>query len=227
MEQLALREKEIFTTLNAIKNFEFIVIGGYAVNAYTQPRFSIDCDIVVKNDEELKKIDSKLIEQGYVLQDNTKLKSTPYYGEFRRYEKEIQKNFSVSMDILIGEVHDRQTDSRMTANWIFANSENKKLVGKTIMQDLNVKIVTVDALTVMKLLSCRKTDMRDIFMLATSLTDVNWIKKEVDSRYGFEKRMKILREYIHSENFRNSLQGPFGKIDEAIFQEHLSMIDTL
>ena len=57
MEQLQLREKEIFETLKKIKKSRFVVIGGYAVNTYTLPRFSIDCDIVVKDHKELKKIE--------------------------------------------------------------------------------------------------------------------------------------------------------------------------
>ena len=57
MEQLQLREKEIFETLKKIKKSNFIVIGGYAVNAYTLPRFSADCDIVIKNRKELEEIE--------------------------------------------------------------------------------------------------------------------------------------------------------------------------
>jgi len=53
MEPLQLREKEIFKTLKKIRNLKFIVIGGYAVNAYTLPRFSVDCDIVIKDRDEL------------------------------------------------------------------------------------------------------------------------------------------------------------------------------
>jgi len=49
MELLQIREKEIFETLKKIKKSEFVVIGGYAVNAYTLPRFSVDCDIVIKD----------------------------------------------------------------------------------------------------------------------------------------------------------------------------------
>jgi len=57
MEQLQLREKEIFETLKKIRKNNFVVIGGYAVNAYTLPRFSADCDIVIKDHKELKKIE--------------------------------------------------------------------------------------------------------------------------------------------------------------------------
>jgi len=52
----SLREEEIFRTLEELQKEEFVIIGGYAVNVYTFPRFSIDCDIVVKNEKAIDKI---------------------------------------------------------------------------------------------------------------------------------------------------------------------------
>lgn len=46
----SLREQEIFRILKEISECEFVLIGGYAVNAYALPRFSVDCDIVIKDD---------------------------------------------------------------------------------------------------------------------------------------------------------------------------------
>ena len=82
---LQLREKEIFETLKRIERFKFVIIGGYAVNAYTLPRFSVDCDIVVKDREELKEIEETLVNFGYVKEENNKDK-TSYYGDFLRLE---------------------------------------------------------------------------------------------------------------------------------------------
>ena len=76
MELLQLREKEIFETLKKIKNCKFALIGGYAVNAYTLPRFSVDCDIVVKDEEELKEIEEVLVNFGYVKEENNKDKTS-------------------------------------------------------------------------------------------------------------------------------------------------------
>jgi len=60
MELLQLRENEIFGALKKIKNQKFAVIGGYAVNAYTLPRFSVDCDIVTENKAETAEIAKEL-----------------------------------------------------------------------------------------------------------------------------------------------------------------------
>ena len=43
------REKLIFELLEKLKGIDFVLIGGYAINAYTLPRFSVDCDLVVRN----------------------------------------------------------------------------------------------------------------------------------------------------------------------------------
>jgi hypothetical protein len=48
-----------------LKGCDFVIIGGYAVNAYTLPRFSVDCDIVIKDENELRKIEEVLLGLGY------------------------------------------------------------------------------------------------------------------------------------------------------------------
>ncbi|MBI5881026.1 hypothetical protein HZB90_02755 [archaeon] len=84
MEKFEAREKEIFETLKRIKNHDFVVVGGYSVNAYTLPRFSTDCDIVVKDESESKKIGPELLKAGYAEEPESKAE-TPYHGEFKRY----------------------------------------------------------------------------------------------------------------------------------------------
>ena len=131
MEPLQLREKEIFETLRKIKEYKFAVIGGYAVNAYTLPRFSVDCDIVVEDESQVKNIEMNLKSIGY-RKEQTDFINLPYHEEFRRYEKEIAKNFRVSVDIMIKCVSDRTTHAIFTAEWIFKNSSLRLLKGKTI-----------------------------------------------------------------------------------------------
>src|SRR3990167_4631932 len=103
---LQLREKEIFETLKKMIKFKFVIIGGYAVNAYTLPRFSVDCDIVVKNKDELREIKEAL---------------------------------------------DRQTNATFSADWVFDNSEVRTLRGKTITEELKLRIINLDALFILKL----------------------------------------------------------------------------
>ncbi len=225
MENLQLRENEIFETLKSIKDNDFIVIGGYAVNAYTLPRFSVDCDIVIRNHKELKEIEKSLFKLDYKKVKN--YSESDYHGKFERYEKEISQGFRVSIDILINEIIDRQTKSKFSADWVFENSKSRKLRGKTINEELNLNIINLEALFVMKFISCRLTDIRDIFLLIGFVKDKSWIKKEVSKRYEFKNRLKILIEEIDSKQFKDGLQGVFGFIDNKLFEKHKKMIYEL
>src|SRR3990170_413321 len=106
MNPLQLREGEIFAAVNRL-DVAFVLIGGYAVNAYTLPRFSVDCDIVVRILDDAEKIIENLHSIGYAKISSTE--NEIYSGNFIRCEKRIIDNFIVSMDILFKSVLDRQT----------------------------------------------------------------------------------------------------------------------
>lgn len=229
MEQIQLREKEVFEILEKIKKYDFVIIGGYAINAYTLPRFSVDCDIVVENNIEAKNIGKELEKSGYKKVEVNKVE--PYYGKFVRYEKEVYKNFRVSIDILISNVLDRNTKSNFSARWVFENSATRLVKGKTITKQLRLRVINVDALIVMKFISCRTTDIRDVFMLMPQATDKNWIKKEISGRYNFKNRFERIKDKITSPEFKNNLQGVYGYIDKNVFEKYkkavLNCADTL
>ena len=223
---LQLREKEIFETLKKMNKFKFVIIGGYAINAYTLPRFSVDCDIVVKDEEELKEIEEVLVNFGYVKEENNKDK-TSYYGDFLRLEKDLGDNIKVSIDILIKEVLDRQTNATFSAGWVFDNSEIRTLRGKTITEELKLRIINLDALFVLKFVSCRLTDIRDIFMLAPNINNKEWIKEEISKKYDFNKLFLKVEEKITSKQFKDSLQGVYGIIDNKVLEKHKKAILSL
>jgi hypothetical protein len=224
---LQIREKEIFETLKKISKFNFVVIGGYAVNTYSLlPRFSVDCDIVVKNKEELKEIEETLLDFSYIVEENNRNK-TSYYGDFLRLEKDIVNGMKVSIDILINEVLDRQTNTAFSADWIFDNSEIKLLKGKTITEELKLRIINIDALFVLKFVSHRLTDIRDIFMIAPNIKDKRWVKQEISKKYDFDKLFFVIKEKITAKQFNDSLQGVYGIINEKVFEKHKKAILAL
>ncbi|MBI2557709.1 hypothetical protein HYW20_00135 [Candidatus Woesearchaeota archaeon] len=225
MEPLQLREKEVFDALNQIKNYKFVVIGGYAVNAYTLPRFSVDCDIVTEERGTTAKITKELYKLDYAKAKDTDF--GPYAGDFLRYEKTIKKNFMVSFDILIKNVYDRQTKAIFSAEWVFKNSSLIMLKGKTITQELNIRIVNPDALLVMKVVSCRNTDIRDIFMLTPQVKDFGWAKKEISERVDFGNRFSKIMDKITSAQFKDNLQGVYGFIDKELFERNKRLITEL
>ena len=187
MELLSIREKEIFETLNKIRKYNFVIIGGYAVNAYTLPRFSIDCDIVIKDKEELYKIEKILLKSEY--------KKAIEKNGFAKYEKDLGNYFKVNIDVLIKEVFDRQTNAIFLAGWIFENSNLKILKGKTIKEELKLRILNIDALFTMKVISGRITDIRDVFMLAPAIKNKEWIKHEIMQRYDIAKLLSKIDKH--------------------------------
>ena len=156
--------------------------------------------------------------QGYgVRADNLE---TPYSGEFLRYEKIMDNEFKVSMDVLVKDILDRQTDVIFKADWIFKNSSLKILRGKTITEELKLRIIDTDALIVMKFITCRDTDIRDVFMLMPLAKDKEWIKKEISSRFDFKDRYLKIKKKITSAKFKDDLQGVYGYIDMVVFEKH-------
>lgn len=213
------REKEIFDTLRELHGLDLVLIGGYAVNAYTLPRFSVDCDIVIKDKKELGKIESILKKLGYKKETHAKV-DLPYHKNFVRYEKEIGKNFRVSLDILIKEVLDRRTKASFSADWIFSHSSKKRTRGKTILENLEIRVANPYALVAMKWVSCRINDIRDIFMLMPEVKDRENLRKEISQRTNFKEAFNRIKEQITSEKFRNSLQGVYGYLHTKIFEKH-------
>ena len=225
MNLFTLREKEIFETLKKIKNQEFVVIGGYAVNAYTLPRFSVDCDIVVKNKDETEKIANILKNAGY--KKNNPPKNAQYTGNFQRYEKELENKFLVSIDILIEKVIDRQTKATFSSEWIFNNSNVLFLKGKTITEQIQTRIINIDALIAMKTISCRQTDIRDVFMMLPNAKNKEWIKEEISKRYNLNNRLEKTMKKITSKQFKDGLSGVYGFIDNKLFEKHKKAINSL
>ncbi|MEK6874655.1 MAG: hypothetical protein AABX52_02795 [Nanoarchaeota archaeon] len=221
----SLREEEIFKTLKELKDCDFVIIGGYAVNTYTLPRFSTDCDIVIKNKNELKKIEKILLNRDYSISNIPT--EAQYYGSFLRYCKKLDNNFSVSMDILIQNVTDRMTGVIFTADWIFENSKTRTLKGKTITEETKLKIINIDALLVMKIISCRSTDIKDVFMMLPHASNKEWIQSEITLRCDFKNRITKIIEKTTSKQFKDGLCGIYGYIDQKVFDKHKKAILSL
>ena len=126
----------------------------------------------------------------------------------------------VSFDILIGTVLDRQTGAEFSADWVFTHSAMRLLRGKTITNDIKLKIVNCDALITMKFVSGRNTDIRDIFMLMPQAVNIEWISDEATMRCDFSARYKKIKDKIISPQFKDALQGVYGYVDKNVFEKH-------
>lgn len=221
MDRLQIREAEIFRVLKRLNEIDFVLIGGYAVNSYALPRFSEDCDIVIRK-KDVPNAKRILENEGYTIVEGKTL--VPYHGEFSRFEKRVAENIHASIDIMVDKVSDRQTGVSFDADWIFRNSAKRAVIGKTISEKINARIISSDALFVMKFISARTTDIRDIFMMATAVKDSRWVKNEVGLRISFDGQYRKIFEKISSKQFKDNLQGVYGYIDEMIFQKHMELI---
>lgn len=223
MDILSVREREIFDTLRSLEGEQFLLIGGYAVNAYTLPRFSVDCDIVIKDRYGLGRIERILSGRSY---KEIKTRSDlPYHGEFIRYEKEVRPGFRASMDILVGTVSDRQSGASFPWSYLAENSRRMRLNAKTFPDALEALVPDAETLLIMKFASCRGTDIRDIFMLIVHIEDLKGLRRAIRKQgIDFKKSYDRIRELVTSKEFKKNLEGVYGYVDESAFDKHRKLI---
>ena len=209
------REKFIFSLLEEIKGkVDFVVIGGYAINAYTLPRFSVDCDLVVKDKKAMLVLKKLLEPKGF---SKKAIGALPgYRGEFLSLA--VKKPVITTLDVLAGNVEDRITGTLFPAKLIFKHSTKRTIFGKSSPVRIDTRVADAEMLFVMKAVSCRKPDIRDVFMLASTKLDrkkILQIAKEVPIP---EESIEKIALKVNSKGFKDSLQGVFGMLPEKQFE---------
>ena len=209
------REKFLFSVLEQISGkADFVVIGGYAINAYVLPRFSIDCDIVVQNKKACAQIQKQLENSGFTQRASGKL---PYSGEFVAM---ASTEPAATFDILSGAVEDRLSGTIFPAEMIFKNSSKRTIFGKGSPIQTKCRVVDPELLFLMKACPARTTDIRDLFMLSALKIDTDKIlklAKEANAKLDAKK----IRSKIDSKGFLNALQGVHGKLPAEQYEKTL------
>jgi len=225
MDKFAAREKEVFSALGALmqSKCEFAVVGGYAVNAYALPRFSVDCDLVASKDGALK-VAHKLLACGF--HRVPALKHTAY-SNFVRLEKEVLPDIIAAFDILYEEVHDRQSGATFAAKWVLDHSSLVSLPAKTFAGQLMVRVIDADALFVMKFCCARATDIRDIFMLCDKVEDWEWVRTELAARVDLAAQHRKIMRKVSGSEFRKDLGGVYGYVEPAAFGKRLKILEAM
>ncbi|MFA6327879.1 MAG: hypothetical protein WCY41_00345 [Candidatus Micrarchaeia archaeon] len=224
MDKFAVREKEVFGALEALvhSKCKFAVIGGYAVNAYALPRFSVDCDLVASKDG-ARKVAHKLLACGF---HRVPLPKHAPYVNFVRLEKEVLPSIVAAFDILYDEVHDRQSGTTFTAEWIFLHSSIVSLPAKTFAGQLKVRVVDADTLFVMKFCCARATDIRDIFMFCDKVKDWEWARAEIAARMDLAAQHRKIMQKVSGTEFRKDLGGVYGYVEPAAFGKRLKILES-
>lgn len=204
MYELIERENEIIRMLELLakSGLDFVVIGGYGVSAYRH-RFSIDADLVIRK-EDFGKFESQLKESGYRKTISAVLENA-YNSEFARYEKAKPR---VSMDLLIGSVGVRQTGAAFGFDFIFSNSEKRKIEGGE--KSVEAHVPKREVLIMLKLHSGRLTDLRDVAALSFDL-DIGFIKKHIfrGDTAALKGNMRKLESIMVKQEFQDSFKGVF------------------
>jgi hypothetical protein len=200
------REQIALEILEKIPKQNVVLVGGYAVNAYVPPRFSIDCDLVVLG--KTGTIEAVLKDNGF---EQTESGDIPY-GNYMRY---LRKKEMVSFDLLVNSVLDRNSGISFGADLFKKYSRNRTTVGRGTPIRISLKIADPELLFTMKFVTGRKQDIRDIFMLSGEPIDVGTVKEiilEKCSKKIIKERIELIRNSIRSTDYRDSLHGAFGKM---------------
>lgn len=196
------REQEVMRMLSLFldKSLDFIVVGGYAISTYKK-RFSIDLDLVVKEDE-LKEFEKILEKESYSLHYEKEL--ALMYGEnFKRFIKKI-KNLPVDIDFLINGLVSRTTDAAWGFDYIKRHSVKRRL------NNSEFSTPEKELLIAMKFHSGRLSDVRDIVALMPCNKEK--LKKHLlkGNIQKLKQSMKKQASFLDKPQFDDSFKGIFG-----------------
>lgn len=204
---LTAREAEIIRILKILEpqGENFVVFGGYAINALTSHRFSVDCDIVI-DPKALKDTGTILAKEGYTAL--TTAKQPAYRVKMIKYVKPIGPG-KVSVELFPKEVSSRDTDGKWSFDLVKANSSKLRVVGLT--DSVEALVPKRELVMAMKIHAGRQTDLRDIAMLSER---ADW---KVVNEFALCGNIRKVRKQIESAidtigkpEFSSSLKAEFG-----------------
>lgn len=202
MEELIQKENSIFEILQKFvdSSLNFIIVGGYAVSSFKH-RFSVDADIVIKN-EDLKNFEKILKKEGFKKTISRELENI-YSSRFIRYDKN-----TASIDLMIDALASRSTDASFSYELLLNNSSKRKIIG--IEKEITAVVPIKEILIVTKIHSGRLTDFRDVAVLAKD-SDLNKIKKFlfVGNIVEIYNNLKNLNRIVNDTKFVDSFKGVF------------------
>lgn len=193
----------------------FILIGGYATSAFEFPRFSVDLDLVVKQ-EDLKEFETVLQREGFKLVQETGEFSEVYKGRFIRFEKKVN-TLPVRVDLLVDMVQSRQTNVAYSFDYLWKNSEVRRVVGSGVKENAEARVARREMLVALKTNSMRKADQRDIILLCNGVLDISLVLKHLERapRDRILGHIDIVLETLGHPRSKASIKGVFGISDDV------------
>jgi hypothetical protein len=159
---LTARETEIIRILRVLNEASdgFVVIGGYAVNAHGQHRFSVDCELATNRDN-VPVIDATLLGEGYELRRSEV--RPPIGVTIREYAKSVGRETAL-VELFVDTVVNTTTRGIWTYKFIRENSSEAIVAGAT--DSTPSRVAQRNLLVAMKLHAGQTQDFEDVVMLS-------------------------------------------------------------
>jgi hypothetical protein len=203
---LTARETEIIRILRVLSEAidGFVVIGGYAVNALGQHRFSVDCELATNRDN-VPLIDATLLREGYELRRSEV--RPPIGVTIREYAKSVGGE-TASVELFVDTVINTTTRGIWTYKFIQENSVEAIVVGAT--DSTPSRVAQRNLLVAMKLHAGGTQDFGDVVMLSER---VDWKAVARCAACGSKQQLIEQIEYaigeISSAKFALGLKSAF------------------
>jgi hypothetical protein len=203
---LTSRETEIIRILRVLNEATdgFVVIGGYAVNAHGQHRFSVDCELATNRDN-VPVIDATLLGEGYELRRSEV--RPPIGVTIREYARSVGGETAL-VELFVDTVVNTTTRGIWTYKFIRENSAEAIVAGAT--GSTPSRVAQRNLLVAMKLHAGETQDFEDVAMLSER---VDWKAVAKCGACGSKQQLMDQIEYaigeISSPKFALELKSAF------------------
>jgi len=161
------------------------LIGGYAVAAYSKPRFSQDVDLVLPDSRRGSSI-AWLESEGFTLRPARR-----GHPAFKAAATLLRGDFSI--DIMFGSVRDRESGASIKEEWVSARSQLTRLDLLTGTTRNRIPVARPAALWVLKLVAGRDQDLSDLFAISGEPFELSEVRDELEREMIPALRAKLAR----------------------------------
>ena len=131
-------------------------------------------------------------------------KHAPHFSAGSVFDK--KKKLSVSVDLLIGGMGIRQTESAISFETLYKHSEMKKIVG--IEREIKARIPIKEMIMALKIQAGRLTDFRDFVALSDNF-DREKVKELMGNNAIVRENLNKLINLLDKKEFMDSFKGVF------------------
>jgi hypothetical protein len=139
-----------------------------------------------------------------------------YKGRTMRFEKKVD-SLPVSVDLFVNMVQSRQTNAAYSFDYLWENSEIRRVVGSGARDYAEVRVANREMLIALKINSMRTADQRDIIALSNGPIDaakvIGHLKRA--PRDSILRHLDIITATLKKPESKDSIKGVFGISDRV------------